>query len=124
MNDRRSLPDHLPAGLTKPELLQSLLIYDPVQHSKGVNIDQALQARLFFNFLGPSPEPKPWIREWISKVEALRKRATAELGAELRSTSDPGGKTVRSNSGGVGETGEIGEDTWTPPAGLAQIPMV
>ena len=82
LNDRRFLPDKLPANLATPELLQSLLVYDPVQHSKGVSADQAIQARLFFAFLRPSPESKPWIKEWISEMAALRRQASAELGEE------------------------------------------
>jgi hypothetical protein len=83
MNSRRFLPDHLPEGLPKTELLRSLLVHDPGHHRDGVSIEQALDAPWFFTFLGSSIEPKPWLRERISEVEALRKRASVELGEDV-----------------------------------------
>jgi hypothetical protein len=83
MNDRRFLPDDLPADLPKVDVLMSLLVYDPACHKNGVTVDQAVDATRFDDFLGCSPGPKPWFSEWMSELEALRKQMVLELGEAL-----------------------------------------
>jgi hypothetical protein len=79
MNHRSFLPDNLPRSLSKEDLLRSFLVYDPVQHP-NLSIDQAVDATLFFTFLGAGPDSKPWIQEWISDIKTLRKELDAEFG--------------------------------------------
>ena len=83
MNDRRFLPQDLPTDRPKLELLQALLLYDPKGYPAGVEVATALEATHFFAFVGPSPRLKPWIREWATEMEDVRKQAAAELGEEM-----------------------------------------
>jgi hypothetical protein len=46
-------------------------------------MEDVVAATRFWTFLGPSPERKPWIHEWISEVQALRSQARSELGEDV-----------------------------------------
>jgi hypothetical protein len=83
MNDKRFLPENMPADLGAFERLKSILVYDPNRHGGGIDENQACNATFFFDFLGPAPGPKPWVEDWASEVKEVNKQATAELGQEV-----------------------------------------
>jgi hypothetical protein len=80
MDDKSFLPTNIPSDFPKSELVKALLLYNPRHHEDGIPMERARSATGFFTFLGPFPEAKPWIEEWLSEVDAVRKEAAAELG--------------------------------------------
>ena len=82
MNHRSFFSDNELPNVPSPELLKRSMLYDPMCHKGGVNLDQALKATRFSTILGPVIVPKPWIN-WIEEQAEIRKQAVAELGAKI-----------------------------------------
>ena len=81
MDDQVFRLENIATNLPKTELIKSLLLYHPAYHPDGVDL-KGLEVISIRDFMGPVPAEKPWIYEWHSEVQELRRQAAAELGAE------------------------------------------
>lgn len=82
MNSRQFLPEDLPEGIQKSELIKLLLLYDTGRHKACPDPDGTPKPIRFTHFIGDPPREKPWISNWLSERKLLQRQAVDALGAE------------------------------------------
>jgi hypothetical protein len=74
------VPKNTPTDLMETELTQRLLLYNPRRYPpQGLDLKSA---KLFFDLIGTPPRERPWLDEWHSEMQELRRQAVAELGEQ------------------------------------------